>query len=252
MDRSFFESPDERLVKMRAVISRRGAARTDQLAADFGVSEMTIRRDLDELEELGVVRRVHGGAIALGPEPFADRHRHNARAKARIADKLRALVPASGTIAVDASSTVHRLASSLAVVRDLVVVTNGVDTFQAMVEKPGVTAALTGGAQEPRTGSLVGPVASRAAGSYIYDSFFCSAAAVDDVFGSSEATIAESEVKRDFAGSSSRLVLAVDQSKLGTRAEAKGFGLEEIDLMVTDLDPNDPRLDPYRRSVELL
>jgi DeoR family fructose operon transcriptional repressor len=252
MTRSLFESPDERLVEVRNVISRRGAVRTEQLAADFGVSEMTIRRDLDELEELGVVRRVRGGAVALGPEPFADRHRHNARAKARIAEKLLAIVPASGTIAIDASSTINRLAGSLEGARDLVVVTNGLDSFQALVGKPGVMAALTGGTREPRTGSLVGPGASSAARSYIYDTFFCSAAAIEEDLGSSEATISESEVKREFAGSSSRLVLAVDHSKLGTRAQAKVFGLEEIDLMVTDLDPGDHRLDPYRGRVALL
>jgi DeoR/GlpR family transcriptional regulator of sugar metabolism len=213
---------------------------------------MTIRRDLDELEELGVVRRVRGGAVALGPEPFEDRHRHNARAKARIAEKLLTIVPVSGTIAVDASSTIHRLAGAFEGARDLVVVTNGLDSFQALVGKPGVMAALTGGTREPRTGSLVGPGASSAARSYIYDTFFCSAAAIEESLGSSEATISESEVKRDFASSSSRLVMAVDHSKLGTKAQARVFGLEEIDLMVTDLDPSDLRLDPYRDSVDLL
>ena len=83
--------------------------RIDRLATEFGVSEMTIRRDLDEPEALGVARRIRGGAVAMGPEPFAERHRHNARAKARIAGKLLDLVPNRGTIAFDASSTVYRL-----------------------------------------------------------------------------------------------------------------------------------------------
>jgi DeoR family fructose operon transcriptional repressor len=190
--------------------------------------------------------------VALGPEPFADRHRNNSRAKAQIAEKLRALVPATGAIALDASSTNHRLAAALEGARDLVVVTNGLDSFQALVGKPGVTAALTGGAQDPRTGSLVGPVATRAARSYIYDTFICSAAGMDDVLGSSEATLSESEVKRDFAASASRVVLAVDHSKLGSRADAKAFGLDEIDLLVTDIDPADHRLNPYRGTVALL
>ena len=81
MSRRTFNSPEERLGEVKDLISERGAVRIDQLAADFGVSEMTIRRDLDELEALGIARRVRGGAIALGPEPFAQRHRHNARAR---------------------------------------------------------------------------------------------------------------------------------------------------------------------------
>lgn len=244
------KSPEERLDLVQGLISERGSVRIDELATDLGVSEMTIRRDLDELETLGVARRVRGGAIALGPEPFARRHRHNARAKARIAEKLIGLVPAVGTIAMDASTTVYRLAANVEKARDLVVMTNGLDTFQVTVEKPGIAATLTGGIQEPRTGSLVGPLAVRVAESLHYDAFICSAAAIDPRFGSSEASIAESEVKRAFAKTSKKVILAVDGAKLGTVAQARVFVLEDLDLMVTDLDPEDQRLDPYRNAVE--
>ena len=251
VSRRTFNSPEERLGEVKDLISERGAVRIDQLAADFGVSEMTIRRDLDELEALGIARRVRGGAIALGPEPFAQRHRHNARAKGRIAEKLIDLIPAVGTVAFDASTTVHRLAASLEMARDLVIVTNGLDTFHAAVGKPGITASLTGGTQEPRTGSLVGPIAARAAQGFLYEVFVCSAAALDHGVGSSEASLAESEVKRAFAATSSRIILAVDHSKLGTRAQARMFDLVDLDLLVTDLDPEDDRLTPYRHVVSL-
>ncbi len=246
-----FNSPEERLKLVRDLVAERGTVRIDELAVGFGVSEMTIRRDLDELEALGVARRVRGGAVALGPEPFAQRHRHNARAKARIAEKLIDLIPAIGTVALDASTTVYRLAATLENARDLVVVTNGLDTFGALTAKPGVTAILAGGTQEPATGSLVGPVAARIAESFMYEVLVCSAAAVDDVLGSSEASLAESEVKRAFSATSRHIILAVDHSKLGTRAQARMFSLDELGLLVTDLEPDDRRLDPYRGAVEL-
>jgi DeoR/GlpR family transcriptional regulator of sugar metabolism len=251
VSQSTFNSPEERLGEVRNLIAARGAVRIDELAADFGVSEMTIRRDLDELETLGLARRVRGGAIALGPEPFAQRHRHNARAKARIAEKLLPYIPVTGTVAFDASTTIYRLAATLELARDLVVVTNGLDSFSALVGKPGITASLSGGSQEPRTGSLVGPVAVRAAESFLYDAFICSAAALDHEVGSSEASLAESEVKRAFSQTSGRIILAVDHTKLGTRAQARMFDLENVDLLVTDLDPDDARLDTYRLQVEL-
>ncbi len=244
-------SPEERLREVGELIADQGAVRIDELAASFGVSEMTIRRDLDELEALGLARRVRGGAVAVGPEPFAQRHRHNARAKARIAEKLLPLIAPSGTVAFDASTTVYRLAAALDGARDLGVVTNGLDTFQALTGKPGVTATLTGGHQEPRTGSLVGPMAVRTAEGFLYDAFVCSGAALDAQVGSSEASLAESEVKRAFRRTAGRLILAVDHSKLDTRAQARMFGLEEVDLLVTDLDPDDDRLAPYREAVEL-
>lgn len=246
------KSPEERIGEMRSLISQQGAVRIDALARDFGVSEMTIRRDLDELEALGFARRVRGGAIALGPEPWEQRHQHNARAKTKIAEKLLPLVPVTGTVAFDASTTIYRLSASIEAARDLVVVTNGWDTFHSMKGTPGVTASLTGGTEEPRTGSLVGPMAVRAAQSFLYDTFFGSAAAVDPDLGSSEAALAESEVKRAFSQTSSRIIIAVDHGKLGTRAQARVFDFDDIDLLVTDLDPSDPLLDPYRGLVEIL
>jgi DeoR family fructose operon transcriptional repressor len=252
MAESLFRSPEQRIGEMRDLIAARGAVRIDELARDFGVSEMTIRRDLDELEALGIARRVRGGAIALGPEPWEQRHQHNARAKARIADKLLPMVPASGTVAFDASTTIYRLAASIETARDLVVITNGWDTFHSMKGTPGVTASLTGGTEELRTGSLVGPMAVRAAQGFLYDIFFSSAAALDLDFGSSEAALAESEVKRAFSQTSNRIVLAVDHSKLGTRAQARVFDFEQVDLLVTDLNPSDTRLDRYRDRVEIV
>jgi DeoR family fructose operon transcriptional repressor len=239
-------SPHERLAQIEQRLRDEGAVRIDRLAVEFSVSEMTIRRDLDELEALGVARRVRGGAVAVGPEPFAERHRHNARAKARIAGKLLQILPDRGTVAFDASTTLYRLAAALNGARDLVVVTNGPDTFQKLTGTSGVLATLTGGTIEPRTGSLVGPLAVRSAEDFMFDAFVCSSAALDPDLGSSEASLEEAEVKRALSRASRRIVLAVDHSKLGTRAQARMFALDEIDVLVTDLDPVDERLDPYR------
>jgi DeoR family transcriptional regulator, fructose operon transcriptional repressor len=228
-----------------------GFVRIDELAEAYGVSEMTIRRDLDELQVLGVARRVRGGAVSVGPEPFFERHRHNARAKARIADKLLDLLPERGTVAFDASSTIHRLAADLEGARDLVIVTNGLDTFSAMAGKPGLSPTLTGGSADPRTGSLTGPVATRAARDFVFDLFICSGSAIDVHIGSSEASLDEAEVKRAFASSCKRVILAVDHTKLGTRAQARMFSLDHVELLVTDLDPGDSRLDGYRNGVQI-
>ena len=244
-------SPEERLRLVQRTIAERGTVRIDELAGELSVSEMTIRRDLDELEALGVARRVRGGASALGPEPFAERQSHNGKAKARIAAKLVELIPATGTIALDASTTIHRLAASIPGARDLVVVTNGLDCFHALTGKSGVGTTLTGGFQEPRTESLVGPPAVQCATSFLYDLLVCSGAALDPVLGTSEASLEEAAVKRAFASTSGRIVLAIDHSKLGTQARARMFSLGEVDLLVTDLEPSDRRLDPYRDSVEL-
>lgn len=245
-------APNGQLQRLRTIeqrLSDNGSVRIDALAEELSVSEMTIRRDLDELEKLGVARRVRGGAVAIGPEPFAERHRTNARAKGIIAEKLTDIIPNRGSVAFDASTTVHRYATSLEVARDLIVVTNGIDTFEALAGTPGVTATLTGGAREPRTGSLVGSVAAKAAEDFLFDVFVCSAAALDPELGSSEASLAEAEVKRALSATSSRIVLALDHSKLDARGQARLFRPHEVDLLVTDLDPSDARLAAYRATI---
>lgn len=243
---------EERLRWMTDQLARSGSVTISAAAEALGVSEMTIRRDLAELEERGSARRVRGGALAIGPQPFADRHQTKTRAKAQIAAKLAALVPTTGSIAFDASSTVMRLTSALGAARDLTIVTNGPDTFDALQDQRGITAILTGGQLDARSGSLVGPIACRSAGQITLHRFFASAAGVDVDHGATEATLEEAEVKRVLATAADEVVLAVDASKLGQRAGAVGLEWAHIDVLVTELDPDDKRLKPFRDLARLL
>lgn len=242
----------ERLKWLRARLEGEGTVRLAAAAAELDVSEMTIRRDLRELESLGLARRVRGGAVAVGPVAFRERHRHRAQAKGRIAAKLAPMVPSTGAIGLDASSTLLRLASSLHGGRGLIVLTSGPETFHALQDKPGLRAILTGGELDPRSGTLTGPVACRTASSLLLSRLFVSAEAVHAGLGTSEATMEEVEVKQAMASVAAEIVLAVDSSKLDNRSVALGFGWNRIAAMVTELDPADGRLDAYRELVELV
>ena len=242
----------ERLELMRRRLDTDGRIRVADLARELDVSEMTIRRDLDLLVDEGIAARVRGGAVAVGPQEFEARFRQHARAKARIAEKLLDLVGTGGAIGIDASSTMQRLAARLGEARDVTVLTNGPETFRAMQDHAGVTALLTGGELDPRTGSLVGPLATRPARDLLLRRLFVSAAAIDPDVGTSEATLEEAEVKIALATSASEVVLAVDASKLGHRAPAQAFAWAQVDVLVTDLAPRDSRLDPYRDQVDLV
>jgi DeoR family fructose operon transcriptional repressor len=242
----------ERLELMRRRLDTDGRVRVAELAVELDVSEMTVRRDLDMLVDEGIAQRVRGGAVAVGPQEFATRFRQDARAKARVADKLLDLLGSGGAIGIDASSTLQRLATRLGEARDLTVLTNGPDTFRTLQEHPGVTALLTGGALDPRTGSLVGPLPARAANDVMLRRLFVSAAAVDPELGSSESTLEEAEVKVALAGSAAEVVLAVASAKLAHRAPARAFSFDRVDALVTELDPADARLDPYRGQVRIV
>jgi len=242
---------EHRLRWIRDHLDASGQVRIAAAAKTLDVSEMTIRRDLQELEALGVARRVRGGAVGVGPLPFADRQRSRARSKAKIAAKLLDTIPDSGAIGFDASSTVLRLANAIESSRDLVVLTNGWETFQALQRKPGVTAVLSGGQLDKRTGSLVGPVASRSAGALLLSRLYISAAAVHPDLGPSEPAMEEADVKRSFAAVADEVILAIDSTKLGARSIAQSIEWQDIALLVTELDPSDARLAEYREHVEI-
>ncbi|HZM32762.1 MAG TPA: DeoR/GlpR family DNA-binding transcription regulator [Acidimicrobiales bacterium] len=235
-----------RLEHIEHKVRTAGRVKVTELATELDVSEMTIRRDLDVLAEQGMIQRIRGGAVAVGPQPFAQRFSRQARAKDRIAAKLADLVGDGGAVGVDASSTLQRLAGHLGRPRELTVVTNGQDTFQALQDAPGVTVLLTGGQLDRRTGSLVGPLATRTAREVLLRRLFVSAAAVHPRLGTSEATLEEAEVKLALADVAGEVVVAVDSSKLGQAAPARGLPPERVDLLVTELDPSDPALDAYR------
>lgn len=243
---------EERRTRLTAILERDGSIRLDDAAAELDVSSMTVRRDLADLEQLGLVRRVRGGAIpTLRPRTFTERSATGVREKGAIVEKLRSLIPTDGAIAIDASSTAGGI-SRLLGESTLTVATNSYPNFLLAGANREVTAILVGGQAEPRTDSFIGPIACQAAASVLYRRFFLSAAAIHPTVGSSEVTLEEAQVKQSFARASDETILVAASSKLGQRAMAVGFALADVDLLVTELDPTNPALDAYRDAVELL
>jgi DeoR family fructose operon transcriptional repressor len=221
-----------------------------ETAHAWGVHPMTIRRDFEALESEGLARRVRGGIVSVGADDFSQRQHRNATAKRRIAEKLSGFITDGMTIGLDASTTVHQFAAAFPAVTSVSVITNGLATFQALSARQGVRTFLTGGEREEQTFSLVGPLTVRALRQYNIDLCVISARSVDARFGTSETTLEQIAVKEAMAEASKRTVLAVDSGKLDTRSRVRSLGLDQIDVMVTELDPKDTRLDPYRDRVQ--
>lgn len=219
-----------------------------EAAAALGVSEMTVRRDLKSIEADGRARRVRGGAVFHGPVSFQGREQSHVEEKEAIARKLLPIVPESGVIAMDSSTTMHRLALELSSRSGLTVVTNGMLTFQALQDRPGVTAILTGGAADRRSDSLVGPVATAFLNDMRFAAFFASAAAIDE-YACYEDTLEEAEIKRAFARSSARVVIGAHSAKLGANATATAVRFGQVDVLATELSPRSEELARLRNLV---
>jgi DeoR/GlpR family transcriptional regulator of sugar metabolism len=242
----------ERRERLLGRLQQDGVIRLEESAADLGVSTMTVRRDLEALEREGVVVRVRGGAVAtVKARSFDERQSVDDVAKTEIARKALDLVPASGAIAVDASSTSGHLLTQLRSVDDLVIATNSAHNHARARAVRGARAILLGGELEPRTDSFVGPIACAAAAMLNYDRFFTSASAADLEHGTSETIIEEGQVKREMVRAARETVLLINSSKLERRAMAFALPWHDIAIVVTELDPADPRLDALRPLVEL-
>ncbi|MCS5735831.1 DeoR/GlpR family DNA-binding transcription regulator [Herbiconiux daphne] len=244
----------ERRERLIARLDDSGVIRLEESAAELGVSSMTVRRDLEALELEGVVVRVRGGAVAtVKARSFTERQGVDDVAKTEIARKALDLMPTTGSIAVDASSTSGHLLAQFkpGATTDLVVATNSAHNHARARALRGTRAILVGGELEPHTESFVGPVACAAAAMLNYDRFFTSAAAADPEGGTSETIIEEAQVKREFVRAARETVLLINSAKLGRRAMAAALSWSQISIVVTELDPRDARLDVLRDLVEI-
>ena len=218
-----------------------------ELATEFDVSEMTIRRDVEALEASGVVRRVVGGAIALqgkDTEPsFATRMADAAQEKIHIADVVADLIGVNETLILDSGSTALAVANSLrGRGLGLTVVTPSVLAALALVDEPDTTVVLTGG--ELRSGelSLIGAAAEDTLANYNCDTYVMGVAGIDADRGISDYHQAESRVKRAASRRADRVIVAADKSKLGRVTFVSITTLASVAIIVSDGPPEHPAL----------
>ncbi|MFB9377967.1 DeoR/GlpR family DNA-binding transcription regulator [Kineococcus gynurae] len=225
----------------QAILDRaRSAGRVEvaALADTLDVTPETIRRDLTTLERLGVLRRVHGGAIAverLGHElAVGERQGVFAAEKERIAKQALAELPEAGTVVIDAGTTTVRLAEMLPTDRELTVVTHALTVAQSVSGLANVTLHLVGGQVRGRTLAAVGTWAETLLADVFADVCFLATNALTPQRGLSTPDVAEASVKRALIRAARRTVVLTDHTKLGRDDFAHIASLEEIDTVITD------------------
>ncbi|WP_300676217.1 DeoR/GlpR family DNA-binding transcription regulator [Nocardioides sp.] len=227
------------------LITRVGEVQFAELAERFGVSEMTVRRDIEALQKAGVVRRVSGGAIAAGSTalepPYDTRAGHAAGPKARIAAAVVDLLVPGETVALDSGSTVAAVAAAIrGRGLGLTVLTPAIGVALTLADEPDTTVILTGGVVRPGEHSLIGSEAEGLFARFNCDTFVIGVAGVDAERGLSDYHPAEAGVKRAAITASRRLIVGADASKLGRVHLASVAPLDRVAALVTDADPSDP------------
>lgn len=209
------------------------------LAADLEVTAETIRRDLTALERLGVLRRVHGGAMPIdrfGFEPdIAERETAQAGEKDRIARAALAELPDGGSIILDAGTTTVRLAALLPSDRRLTVVTHSLPIATLVSTMTNVGLQLLGGTVRGTTLAAVGDWTTRCLQDVMVDVAFLGTNGIADT-GLSTPDLAEATVKRALVAAARRSVVLADHTKFGRREFARVVDLSEIDTVITDTE----------------
>lgn len=216
-----------------------GGVRVSELTRLFGVSAMTIRRDLQALAKLGRIVKVHGGAMRAGPsteEPtFASKSVRELAEKEAIAAYAASLVQPSAAIAVTAGTTTWALARHLASIPQLTVVTNSIPVAEVLHEnpRPNQTVILTGGVRTP-SDALVGPVAVATILSLHVDMLFMGVHGADARAGLTTPNLMEAETNRAFTAAARHLVVLADHTKWGVVGLSQIVALSEVGTFVTD------------------
>ena len=224
---------------LRRALLRR-VVRVKDLAAEYGVHEMTIRRDLDLLAENGQLERIHGGARLneRASEELSQQLRapHHGTAKEAIALRALELVNEGDTVALDASTTSLALARLLGGRKVQAIVTS-LDAAEALAAL-GVPFVLAGGTFHPPARSFVGATVQTTLDRLNPDKAFFSAKGFDPDTGFCDPHLPEVEVKRSLLRGAGTVVALLDHSKFGCRSLAQIVHVDRVDVVVTDREPS--------------
>jgi DeoR/GlpR family transcriptional regulator of sugar metabolism len=224
-------------------LESQGSVSVSDLVKEFGVSEMTIRRDLVILENKGLLRRVHGGALSQRGRsyepPYMIRSTENMDSKQRIGQFAASLVNNGDSLTLDIGTTTLEIAKNLHSKNDLTIITPSLQIANELVSHPGIRLILSGGVLRPGELSMVGHLAERIFDEFYVDKLFLGAGAFDVRTGASEFNIEDALVKRAMVKTAKQVILVADSSKFNQVALTSIVDLKSIHTIVTDneLDP---------------
>lgn len=227
--------------RMLTLLRTREFTRVADLVEAFGVSEVTVRSDLDALAAAGDVRRIRGGAMPLAnphaERPFEETRTANAEEKQAIGRAAADLVSDGDTVILDVGTTTMAIATALGSRDDLravTVFTNGLNiALELERAAPRVTVVVSGGTLRPLQHSLVNPLAEVLLADLNADVAFVGCNGVHPERGVTNVNLPEAEVKRRMLALARRRVIVADGSKLGEVAAARLCDIGDVDLLLT-------------------
>jgi len=251
----------ERQQKIIERVVETGQVSISQICEWFDVSEMTARRDLRKLDQQGLLRRVHGGAISnLGRSyepPFSTRSIKNLKLKKQIGLKAAEIILDGDSIALDVGTTTLEVVYGLKERRDLTIVTSCLQIANAVVENlsldSNVRLIVTGGIVRPRELSMVGAIPEQVYSDLHVDKAFLGIGGISLQDGLTEFNLEDTRVKQILINSAQEVIVLADSSKFGQTTFGSVCQFEDVDKLVTDSGISAEYVDAFLDSgVEVL
>ena len=234
-------------LRRRAILTKlkdSGEVIITKLVEEFGTSSMTIRRDLEFLEMEGLARRVRGGAISsLGRSyepPIALRAGTANQAKLNIGRAAADLIHENETVIIDVGTTTLELAKALNRNLKFTAITSSLQIATELSTKPEIRTIVTGGVLRTGEMSMIGTTAENALTNFNCDTVFLGVGGISAENGLTEFNLEDAQVKQSAIKASRRCIVLADASKLGKVAFATVAAADQIDVLITDAEPNNP------------
>jgi DeoR family transcriptional regulator, aga operon transcriptional repressor len=245
-----------RFTTILTALQKSGRVSVDTLSELLSVSVVTIRRDLDELEQKGLLQRTHGGAVSIDPlfyEPFRrDRSfiaqvERAADEKRRIGRAAAALITPGETIALTPGTTTTEVIRGLPMNYNITVVTNTVNVAMELSKRKDVYVFVTGGHLHGEWFSLVGSAALKSLENMLINTMFIGADGIDAGWGASCLNADEAELNSTMMKLARRRVAVVDSGKLGVVANWRICSANELNILITDTKATEGAIEPFQK-----
>lgn len=228
----------ERHNRIRKIVEQKGLVTTVELSNEFDVSESTIRRDLEELDELGWIQRTHGGAVrierATKEPPILQRISEGRDEKIRIGAAAANLIKDGETIFLGSGTTVLEIARQLPFDIHLTVITNSLPVINELVNHPNIELIVIGGMLRQTELSMVGHIAEHDVGEFRADKVFMGMRAVDARHGFTNDYLPETMTDRAILSIAPQVIVVADHTKFGKVSSVLVGQITIADVIITD------------------
>lgn len=227
---------ENRKEKILALLKEKKSVRILDLSKELRVSRETVRKDITEMEEEGLLKKTYGGAVLDGANTETDyekRRTENQVAKEVIAERAVQFIEAGDTIYLDYGTTSYMLAKKIVNFEDLTVVTNSIPIVNLLIRSTGINLIILGGNVRKNEDSLFGTFGLTSAQQIFVDLGFFGCAGIDVNSGLTNYHMGEIEISKVMLSHSKTVIVMADDTKLGKSALYKTSELTDIDILIT-------------------